>query len=364
MLEAFNIPFDGVKDVNWQIQLLALATIAIAALAIRGMIVAMRTLKQKLPRISTLYEKAIKPQQNFVKISAYILLLDLCLILIPLRVSIVKDLETLVGLVFSFSLGTVLYRCFKVFFDDYYLIAELNKSHKLNSELLILIKFAVGLGIYIAVVIVFLEFHHINVISLFAGLGIGGLAIAFAAQKTLEQFLGGIVLYIDRPFVVDDYIGLPDGTFGRVESIGWRSTKIRISGKGTVVVVPNTGLTQVAIENFTGAKKMMALVNLVFLQSLHQDERALIQQVIAESTKEIFGLDTRNTDVTFKDNLEDNTTQVQVTFFILGSGELSMDLRVQVLDLANQKIAERLRSYDIQFQSDESTIYVDSPIAI
>lgn len=74
-------------------------------------------------------------------------------------------------------------------------------------------------------------------------------------KKTLEQLLGGVVIYLDRPFVLDDYIGLPDGTFGRVESIGLRSTKIRVSGKGTLMVIPNSSLTQTNIENFTGAKK-------------------------------------------------------------------------------------------------------------
>lgn len=70
-----------------------------------------------------------------------------------------------------------------------------------------------------------------------------GVAVAFAAQNTLSKLLGGIVLYIDRPFVVDDYIGLPDGTFGRVESIGLRSTKIRSSGKGTLIIISNNSLT-------------------------------------------------------------------------------------------------------------------------
>ncbi len=57
-------------------------------------------------------------------------------------------------------------------------------------------------------------------------------------------------------------------------------------------------------------------------------------------------------------------TQAQINFFILGSGEVSMDLRRQLLDAANQNIEKQLREYGIGFNLDERTINVDSPIAI
>ncbi len=57
-------------------------------------------------------------------------------------------------------------------------------------------------------------------------------------------------------------------------------------------------------------------------------------------------------------------SQAQITFFILGSGEVSMELRRQLLDFANQSITQRLKEYDIAFNIDEPTIYVDSPITI
>lgn len=200
-----------------------------------------------------------------------------------------------------------------------------------------------------------------------ASLGVGGLAVAFAAQKSLEQILGGIVLYIDRPFVIDDYIGLPDGTFGRVESIGLRSTKIRISGKGTLMIVPNSFLTQVNIENFTGAKKVISMIYLTFYRLISNEEKALIRQVILEGTHDIFGIDPRSTEITFKDNhsnLDGKSTQAQVSFFILGSGQVSMELRYQLLDVAKQSIHKQLKEYGIAFDIEEKAINVDSPITI
>jgi MscS family membrane protein len=121
------------------------------------------------------------------------------------------------------------------------------------------------------------------------------------------------------------------------------------------------------IENFTGAKKVMAIIYLNFYQIIPDEERALIQQTIVESTTDIFGIDSRNTDVTYRDVTDKNgkkRTQSQITFFILGSGEVSMELRRQVLGLANKNINQKLQEYGISFDIEEPTIYVDSPITI
>ncbi|MDP5019067.1 MAG: mechanosensitive ion channel family protein, partial [Dolichospermum sp.] len=198
-------------------------------------------------------------------------------------------------------------------------------------------------------------------------LGIGGIALAFAAKQALQQLLGGIVIYIDRPFVVDDYIGLPDGTFGRVESIGLRSTKIRNSGKGTVTIVPNDSLIQLNIENFTGGRKVVSLIYLKFHQEINENEQALIRQIILESTKDLFGIDSRNTEVNFKDIYKDEktkTTQAQISFFILGAGEIGMDLRHQLLDLAKQNITMQLQEFSINFDIADEPVNIDAPITI
>jgi MscS family membrane protein len=150
----------------------------------------------------------------------------------------------------------------------------------------------------------FSETHEINILGLIASLGVGGVAIAFAAQKTLEQLLGGIVLYLDRPFVLDDYVGLPDGTFGRVESIGLRSTKIRTSGKGSLMVVPNNYLTGINIENFTGASKIISIVKLNFSEYIPETKQAFIRQLILDSSKNT-EIDTHNITVSFEDAIND-----------------------------------------------------------
>jgi len=92
-----------------------------------------------------------------------------------------------------------------------------------------------------------------QVSSLIAGLGIGGLAVALAAQDTLANVFGTVVMLTDRPFQVGDWvlIGEVEGT---VEQIGFRSTRVRTWGK-SLVVVPNKLLTSQSIENWSAMPK-------------------------------------------------------------------------------------------------------------
>ena len=94
----------------------------------------------------------------------------------------------------------------------------------------------------------------INVGAVLTGLGIGGIAIAFAAQKTLENLFGGIMIISDQPIRVGDFCRAGD-YMGTVENIGLRSTRIRTL-KRTVVSVPNGQLALMSLENFTMRDKI------------------------------------------------------------------------------------------------------------
>ncbi|WP_246141420.1 mechanosensitive ion channel family protein [Hyella patelloides] len=278
-----------------------------------------------------------------------------------------KFLELPLAITVVILLSRLGQQIFQQVFQTYLLDAAVKNRGRFDSELLIISRFLINTAIILVIILIFAQTHQINLVGLFASLGIGGLAIAFAAQKTLEQLLGGIVLYLDRPFVIDDYIGLPDGTFGKVESIGLRSTRIRTSGKGTVIIAPNSSLTQVNVENYTRAKKVISLIYITFYQAIPESEQAFIKQIIFESTKDIFGVDIRNTEVKFIELSQGEkitNTQVQISFFILGSGKLSMELRQQLLDIAKQNLSKELKKYGVAFELEEKTINIDSPITI
>jgi MscS family membrane protein len=93
-----------------------------------------------------------------------------------------------------------------------------------------------------------------NATGILAGLGIGGLAVALAAQKTLENFFGGLSLVADHPVRVGDFckFGTQQGT---VEDIGLRSTRVRTLDR-TVVTIPNSDFATMQIENFASRDRM------------------------------------------------------------------------------------------------------------
>ena len=84
--------------------------------------------------------------------------------------------------------------------------------------------------------------------SVVAGLGIGGIAVAFAAQKTVENFFGAISIGVDQPLRVGDFVKVGD-VLGDVEKIGLRSTRIRTLDR-TLVTIPNGKLADMQIETF------------------------------------------------------------------------------------------------------------------
>jgi MscS family membrane protein len=359
-----QIPFSSTV-LSYLLLTVAIA-IALAAIVYFFQLAGRQLLALVSPQVKEGYQRIVDPYKTWLTLTILLIIADLIILLFPTP-KWSETLEIILGIAVSLAVTIVGSRLFRQLFDLYILGAAIQSKRKVDSEILILVKWLANAAIIFIVFALFAQTHQINIFGLIASLGISGLALAFAAQKTLEQILGGIVLYIDRPFVVDDYIGLPDGTFGRVESIGLRSTKIRSSGKGTLIIVPNNALTQTNIENFTGAKKVISLIYLTFHHLLPGEEQALIRQIIIESTQDIFGIDPRSTEVKFTEMIQDEKTaitQAQINFFILGSGEVSMDLRRQLLDVANQSIARQLKEYGIAFDLEERTINVDSPITI
>jgi len=92
-----------------------------------------------------------------------------------------------------------------------------------------------------------------NTSTILAGLGVGGLAVALAAQKTIENLFGGISVITDRPVVVGDFCKVGDRT-GTVEDIGLRSTIIRTPDR-TLLTIPNGAFSGMTLENFSRKDK-------------------------------------------------------------------------------------------------------------
>jgi len=105
------------------------------------------------------------------------------------------------------------------------------------------------LSIVITAILIALPTLGIEITALLAAGGVGGIAIGFAAQDLLANFFGGLMIYLDRPFAIGDWIRSPDREIeGTVEYIGWRLTIVRTFDKRPLYV-PNAVFTKLALEN-------------------------------------------------------------------------------------------------------------------
>jgi MscS family membrane protein len=121
------------------------------------------------------------------------------------------------------------------------------------ASMLRLARWVLDLLIIFAGVLVTLKYFDVNATAALAGLGVGGIAVALAAQKTLENVNGGVSLIFDQAVRVGD--NLKVGTLqGEVEDIGLRSTRIRTLDR-TVVSVPNGQIATMSLENFSSRDK-------------------------------------------------------------------------------------------------------------
>jgi small-conductance mechanosensitive channel len=135
-----------------------------------------------------------------------------------------------------------------------------------------------GLGL-----LVLLENLGYNVTTIIAGLGIGGIAIALAAQNILSDLFSYFVIFFDKPFEIGDAINV-GAESGTVEQIGIKTSRIRTVG-GEELVMPNAELVKTPIHNFKRQQKRRVVFNLRVVYSTHpqvlQQIPDIIKQVIA-----------------------------------------------------------------------------------
>jgi MscS family membrane protein len=115
------------------------------------------------------------------------------------------------------------------------------------------------------------------VATVLAGLGIGGIAIAFGAQKTIENLFGSISIAADQPFRVGDQVRIEDVN-GVVERIGMRSTQIRTADR-TLVTLPNGKLADMRIEDFAARDRIRFATT---LQLVHGTTEPQLRRIVAE----------------------------------------------------------------------------------
>lgn len=169
-----------------------------------------------------------------------------------------------------------------------YLVPVVEKSESdFDDQLLPILRKTVTAIIWIMGVLIALSNSGFNIGAMIAGLGIGGLALALAAQDTVKNIFGGIMVFLDKPFKMNDRIKV-NGMDGFVEEIGVRSTRLRTL-EGRLITVPNGQFSDNPVENVTlePTRKISNTLGLTYDTTPEQMERAMeiLREIIEANDK-------------------------------------------------------------------------------
>ncbi len=192
-----------------------------------------------------------------------------------------------------------------------------------------------------------------DVKALVAGLGIGGLAVALAAQETLKNVFGSIMIFVDKPFQVGDWITVGD-VEGTVEKIGFRSTKIRTFPK-TLVTIPNSKVADASVNNHSRMMKRRVLVTIGVTYTTSADQMEKCIASIKEILKNHPDVDREMFYVYFTE-FADSSLNIMVYYFTKDTSFAGFCKVRQEVNLAIIRLLEQM-NISIAFPS--QSLYVE-----
>ncbi|WP_242921439.1 mechanosensitive ion channel family protein [Pontibacter liquoris] len=192
----------------------------------------------------------------------------------------------------------------------------------------------------------------VNVAGLIAGLGVGGLAIAFAAKESIENLLASFTIFLDQPFVVGDLVQVADIT-GTVEKIGFRSTRIRTLEK-SFVTLPNKFMIDKALDNLSlrTFRRANFMINLTY-----NTTSAQMRAIVRELQEYIDQHPSTNQDGRIRFSaLSPSSKDVMVLYFV---DTMDWNEYINVKEEINYKIVEIVERNGAQFAFPSQTVYLE-----
>ncbi|MEC8192536.1 MAG: mechanosensitive ion channel family protein [Myxococcota bacterium] len=271
---------------------------------------------------------------------------------LQLGVRTASYLHTLAQAVLSVAIMVVFLRVVDVLTDLAVARAEKTDT-KMDDQLIPLASRALKVVVWALGLLSILDNLGVDVTSLLAGVTISGLAVALAAKDTVENLFGSMMIFIDRPFQIGDYI-VVGGNEGTVEEVGFRSTRLR-TVLGTVVTIPNASIATARVDNWglRQARRIRFTLGFTYDASREQID------AFCARVSELFDADERINDgheVRFV-NFGDSAIEVMVHAFSPDAGwsnELAVnhDVRMKVWAIADE--------LGLSFAFPSQSIYVES----
>lgn len=230
-------------------------------------------------------------------------------------------------------------------------IKERNTKNVEDSMLDFILKIARAL-IYIIAGFIVITLLGINLNGLVAGLGIGGVIVTLAAQDTAKNLFGGMVIFIDKPFSVGDWIEMSPFE-GTVEDITFRSTRVR-TFENSLVNIPNSVISNSSIINWSKMEKRRYKTNLCIQIDTPLEKLEKFEKRVKEMLQEREGIYDDSIIVKF-DEIKDNGINILVCSY---TDSIDYPSYLAEKENINCKIMKILREENIELAYDTKTVYV------
>ena len=211
---------------------------------------------------------------------------------------------------------------------------------------------AIRVIIYIVAGFLIVTTLGINLNGLIAGFGITGVIVTLAAQDTAKNLFGGLVIFLDKPFAVGDWIQF-DNFEGTVEDITFRSTRIR-TFENSVVNVPNSVLSNTSIINWSKMEKRRVKIILCLEQDTPLDKVQRVCKRIEDMLYERDGIIDDSVIVKF-DEISDNGINILIYSF---TNSIDYNSYLVEKEKVNYRIMKILDEEKINLSYDTKTVYL------
>jgi small-conductance mechanosensitive channel len=168
---------------------------------------------------------------------------------------------------------------------DWYLKKNYTGKNGRSNHILFLLKKLVQLFVYVIAFLIILYAFHVDLSGVVVGLGVGGIAIAFAIQNQLGDVLGAFSIYFDRPFEIGDFIVVGEHS-GTVTNIGVKSTRLKLL-QGEELVISNKELTSLCVRNFRKLERRRVTFKIGVAYSTPTAKLKRIREIIAGIVKNV-----------------------------------------------------------------------------
>ncbi len=229
--------------------------------------------------------------------------------------------------------------------------ADQNTFKHLDIHLMSILRRTVLAVIWSLGIVMALNNVGVNVGTLIAGLGIGGLAFALAAQDTIKNIFGGFTIFTDRPFRIGDRIKV-DNFDGIVEDIGIRSTRIRTMEK-RLITIPNYKLVETSVENISEEPLRRVLMKLGLTYNTTPDKMNEAMEILKDMPNRVENVEVKDLMVAFTD-FTDCALVITFVYFIHKNADV-----MQTPSHVNSEILRSFNEAGLKFAFPTRSIYME-----